>query len=374
MEIDCAFPGGNIVVDAVEGDRADVHQDLRDTAGDWFYWCFRLRGAAGHSVTVRFTGSDVIGVRGPAVSLDGGWTWRWLGAEAVAGKSFRYAVPADADDVRFSFGMPYQEAHLRRFLASHRGHPRLETGVLCATDKGRAAEWIRLGRLDGACAHRVLLTARHHCCEMMASYALEGLMETVLTEPGVGAWLREQVEFLVIPFVDKDGVEEGDQGKNRKPRDHCRDYLGDSIHATTRAIRDFVPRWSGDRLRLAVDLHCPWIRGDLNECIYFVGGTDQAVWSRVQQFTGILARVQAGPLVYNPADNLPFGQGWNVAANWTQGQTCSGWVAGLPGTPMGSSVEIPYANVKGGEVNADSARAFGRDLAGAIRVFLEQGS
>ncbi len=90
-----------------------VHQDIRDTTTDWFYWCFRVRGAAGHTIKVTFTKSNVIGVRGPAMSLDGGKTWRWLGAESVRGQSFTCAVPADAEEVRFSFGMPYLEANLK---------------------------------------------------------------------------------------------------------------------------------------------------------------------------------------------------------------------------------------------------------------------
>jgi hypothetical protein len=58
----------------------------------------------------------------------------------------------------------------------------------------------------------------------MASYSLEGLMEGILAGDDVGRWLAGHVEFLVVPFVDKDGVEEGDQGKNRRPHDHNRDY------------------------------------------------------------------------------------------------------------------------------------------------------
>ncbi len=120
MTIDCDFPGGNILVDAVEGDTLAVRQDLRDTAGHWFYWYFRVRGAAGRTLTVRFTDGNVIGVRGPGVSLDAGRTWCWLGAEAVDGASFRYRVPADAGEVRFSMGMPYLEADLKAFLERHR--------------------------------------------------------------------------------------------------------------------------------------------------------------------------------------------------------------------------------------------------------------
>ncbi len=83
---------------------------------------------------------------------------------------------------------------------------------------------------------------------MMASWSLEGLMDEVLADTTDGRWLREHVEFLVVPFMDKDGVEDGDQGKNRRPHDHNRDYLGESIYPEVAAWRAFVPGWSEGRL------------------------------------------------------------------------------------------------------------------------------
>ena len=42
---------------------------------------------------------------------------------------------------------------------------------------------------------------------------------------------------------------------------------------------------------------------------------------------------------------------------------------------VGSTIEIPYANANGQEVNAESARALGRALAAALRAYLlEDGS
>ena len=38
LSIDSSFPGGNIVVDRIEGDQVYLQQDLRDTEGYWFYW------------------------------------------------------------------------------------------------------------------------------------------------------------------------------------------------------------------------------------------------------------------------------------------------------------------------------------------------
>src|ERR1019366_2586994 len=127
LEIDCGFPGGNIIVDSIKDDSVWLHQDLRDTEGNWFHWYFRVRGAAGRELNFRFTrvegngmhnpaepsGSatwgwrDVIGVRGPAVSVDGGRTWRWLGTEKVDEMGFRFNFLPDAADVRFAVAMPY---------------------------------------------------------------------------------------------------------------------------------------------------------------------------------------------------------------------------------------------------------------------------
>jgi hypothetical protein len=371
--IDCEFPGGNIVVERVEGDHVYMHQDQRDTPGFWFYWCFRVRRAAGRTLTFHFTQGNVLGVRGPAVSTDGGRTWAWLGAESMQGASFTYCFPADAEEVRFSLAMPYLEANLRGFLDRHKDNPCLKVEHHSTTKKGRVTERLHLGKLDGEPQHRVLLTARHHCCEMMASWAMEGLMDAVLVDAPDGRWLREHVEFLVVPFMDKDGVEEGDQGKNRKPHDHNRDYLGESIYPSVKALKEIVPEWSQGKLRLAVDMHCPYIRGggdgpSSNERIFFVGNPSPETWERQQQFSDILQKVQTGPLAYDPKHNLPWGQQWNTLK---EPRSCSRWTASLPGVLVGTTMEIPYANVAGQAVTIETARALGRDLARAIRVFLE---
>ncbi len=86
LTIDCQFPGGNIIVDAIEGDVISLHQDPRDTPFDWFYWYFQNRGAAGRTLEFRFAASDAIGVRGPAVSTDNGKYWTWLGQMPSRGR------------------------------------------------------------------------------------------------------------------------------------------------------------------------------------------------------------------------------------------------------------------------------------------------
>jgi hypothetical protein len=372
VRVDAEFPGGNITVERVEGNEIHLRPDLRDTQGWWFYWCFRVRGAAGRRLRVHFAGRSPIGVRGPAVSTDGGDTWEWLGRRTVGKGTFSFAVPADAEDVRFAFAMPYVQADLDAFLRRHPRTSHLKTETLCKSRKGRKVELLRLGCLDPPPDHRVLLTARHHACEMMASYALEGVMGAVLASDADGQWFRRHVEFLVIPFADKDGVEDGDQGKNRKPRDHNRDYAGKSLYPETAAIRRLVPEWSDGKLRVALDLHCPYIRGRHNEVIYFVGGPNPAIWAETQRLSRILEKVAEGPLPYYARNNLPFGQAWNTGKNYRHGKSFGHWAAELPGINLASSVEVPYAKASGKPVTPESARAFGRDLARALRRFLEE--
>ncbi len=376
LSVDADFPGGNIVLERIDGDTVFVHQDLRDTTEWWFHWHFRVRGAASRILTFQFTQGDVIGTRGPALSTDGGASWRWLGRDDVRDTAFTYTFAPEDHEVRFAFALPYTESDLDAFRTRFPDSPRLRSELLCRTRKGREAELLHLGRLDGQAQHRVLLTCRHHACESIASYVLEGLMETVLATEAqgdaAGCWLRDNVEFLVVPFVDKDGVEDGDQGKLRYPRDHNRDYDGDSVHATTGALRALVPAWSEGRLEVALDLHCPWIRGEHNEVIYFVGGPDERNWAQIQRFSALLEDVRTGQLPYHRSDNLPFGQGWNTAENTSQGRSFSGWARDLPGVVLASTLETPYANVYDQTVTPDAARSLGRDLARALCRYLEE--
>lgn len=363
IQVDAGIPGGNILVDKIDGDAVSIRQDLRDTTGDWFYWQFRVRGAQGRTVTFQFTGSNVIGVLGPAMSVDGGATWTWLGKDFVQGASFRCAFPAEAKDVRFCVSIPYLEKDLKAFLERHASDAALKVETLCETKKGRKVERLRVGSGPA----RILFTARHHACEMIASYVLEGVLEEALAD----RWYRESAEIVAIPFMDKDGVEDGDQGKNRKPRDHNRDYSGESIHESTKALREFAPAWAKDRLAFAMDLHCPTLRGDHNETIYLVGSEDQANWKRIQKLAEILESTQKGPLLYRAKDNVPFGTAWNTAANFKLGTNMSKWALGLPGGPATTTLEVSYANANGTTVTAESARALGRDLARSLKKFLE---
>jgi predicted deacylase len=369
--VDGDFPGGNIVLDRIEGDTVFLRPDQRDSSTWWFYWHFRVRAAAGSTVKFQFVGRNPIGTRGPALSTDGGDNWSWLDPEAPRDSTFSYSFGERAEGVRFCFSIPYLKDNLRKFLNRHDDNPHLLVRELCRSRKGRSVERLHVGKIGGGSKHRVLLTARHHACEMIASYSLEGLLETVLSDTELGRWFRENVEVLAIPFMDTDGVEDGDQGKNRKPHDHNRDYSGESIYPSVGALRRFVRRWSEGKLKVMLDLHCPYISGTNNEVIYIVGSSNPTIWKQQQKFAEILESVCEGPLPYAAESSLPFGTSWNTAKNYGTQKSSSRWACEQPSVRMATTIEIPYANVGTVPVTPEKARAFGRDLALALRRYLE---
>ncbi len=375
VSISASFPGGNITVDSIRGNTVYLRPDLRDTGQDWFYWYFAVTPAKTDSITFRFNKPNCMTVSGPAVSTDKGKTWKWLSPGHALPDRFTYFGKA-GKEVRFSMGMPYTQENFDRFFKPFRKHPSVKVESLCTTPKGRETERIIIGPPGKTAArYKVLITARHHACEMMASYVMEGIIETLLSKDKTIASLRESTEFMFIPFIDKDGVEDGDQGKARIPRDHNRDYDGESIYCSTRTLRSTIPRWSEGNLKAAIDLHCPWIRGNLNEHIYLVGNSNETIARQETEFMKYLAANNREEVKYDLEKGIvPFGTAWNTAENFSQGMSFGRWASGLDGIRLATTFEIPYSVNDSQLLNPDNLRGFGRDVAFSILQYLRSDS
>lgn len=376
IKIRSDLPGGNIKVERVTSDTVFLQPDLRDTEGDWFYWYFAVNGGAGKDIVFQFDRPTRLAAFGPAISIDQGETWKWLYSEPTKDKDmdrFSYSFPSTEKEIRFSMRMPYIETNLSAFLETHKS-PLLQVDTLCITPKGRAVERLSIGSPGTeAPKYKVLLTARHHACEMIANYLLEGIIDALLSSDDSLDWLRENVEFMIIPFMDKDGVEDGDQGKNRAPRDHNRDYSDASIYNTTAALRETVPEWAEGKMRIGLDLHCPYIKGDGHENIHILGKGSKKGDAEIRKFAKILERNNNGELTFGAeSDFLAFGTSWNTPSNTTQGMSFSQWAATIDNISLATTIEFPYAISHGQMITPSSARLFGNDVAHAIAVYLQE--
>ena len=237
------------------------------------------------------------------------------------------------------------------------------------SNEQRIVEKLVIGPKTPEPSVRVLITARHHACEMMASYVLEGIIESILNDPEL-EYLKEHVEFMIIPFMDKDGVENGDQGKNRLPRDHNRDYEGHSIYASTAALRKDIPGWSDGKLKIALDLHCPWIHGAYHERIHLVGKPNPDIETEQVLFSELLEKHATGELPFRSEDFLPFGTDWNTGNNNTKGASFSRWAETIEEIYLATTIEFPYGNVLGVPVSIRNAREFGKAIAFSMQEYL----
>ena len=387
ISVDTRIPAGCVKVVGVTNDVVTLTIDNRDSSAPWIYWAFRVTGAEGRTLRFAFTDRNAVGSRGAAVSTDRGATWTWsddvmkgepkdaLGDHA-SWREFNWTFAADQREVWFSQMIPYGEREWKAFLARHekdRGKV-FETDELCRTRKGRSVEYARFGRLDGQAKERLFVTARHHCAEASASFVVEGMLERFFADDEFGVWLRENMELRVVPFVDKDGVVDGDQGKGRRPWDPGRDYTDnrEQRYPQVAAIMRMVREWRPTGMQ---DTHSPWLRGNwtsplnANEYCYQPYCIENAEKARV--YGEIVQRLSVGRMNYRVKDDYPFGKGWNTWRNYAQGASIKGWASkSLPFVKLSTTWEIPFANQREKTLYPDDFRAFGGDVLAGWREYL----
>lgn len=367
VKITCDYPGGNVKVVKTAPGVAEVAPDLRDTPSYWFYWNFDAKSDAPGKVRFLFPEKrKTISAQGPCVSTDGGKTWRWLGkggtrfieTEGNTEKrdSFEWTFTKAGETVRFAQGFPYQKADFDRFLAAIKD--KVQVGSLTKTRKGADVPMLTIGK-EAPGKKAVLLTARHHACEAIASFVWEGFVEEVLSDSPCGIEFRKKYVLYAVPFVDFDGVEAGDQGKNRAPHDHNRDYgLAKPLYPEVAALMKLCAE---KKLFIALDLHAPSVRTDIHESFYLAGVKSPENQKISNVFLGWLHREI-------PAEcfrTLHFGGKSFMKVSGDRGVAFSSYFPTQPSVAYGMTIEIPYAN---SNILYDSAVAkeYGRGVCRAI--------
>lgn len=269
MKFSKDYPGGNILVKGFETgeDCTEIflEQEIRDSDRWWFYWNFRVDDAPAGKVRFSFSGKPLVCPWGAAVSTDG-ISWHYDTAGYEDGLHFSYIFDGSGKSVYFAFTLPYQVSHFEEYYKTIQEDPRVARSTLCQSEQGREVPLLVFGEGD----RDVVFSARSHCCESTASYVLEGVINALL---GEYSYLLKQFRFHVIPFIDIDGAENGDQGKGRKPHDHNRDFTENAIYLPVKAIVEYGLKLNNYCM---IDFHSPWKWGDLDSRphIHMTGAKD----------------------------------------------------------------------------------------------------
>lgn len=362
VKIHCNYPGGNIKVSSVDGQRIQLEQDIRDSSQWWFYWNFCVENAQGKELEFEFINGEVIGPWGPSISKDY-ITWEWLGNRGFhTHRSFTYSFGPEEDKVYFCFSIPYQVERLGRFLDKHSNNALLYVESLTQSEQGRDVPLLLIGNHDAK--EHIVFSCRHHACESTASYQLEGVMEYLLEQKDSA--LLQNYLFHIIPFVDIDGVENGDQGKARAPHDHNRDYMDYPIYKSTAAIMKYC-----DQLNVVVgiDFHSPGLWGGRNDYPFIVK-MQQPVKQAQEKFGDILKAVtsnrkDANKIVYTKSMDIEAYDEWNnvdlpMFTKYLYDKK----------TKLCFSFEFPYFGIGDTVYTQENCVNFGRDFAKALELFL----
>ena len=337
------FIGGNIRVASEKDNEIFLENELRDTVGDWFYWAFCNEGAQGRELTFHFQ-NNRLGYWGPAVSLDGE-NWHWLGKGEK--NSFTYRFADDESKVFFAHHAVYPVARFDR-LAKKYG---IEIKELCKSKKGRTVPYIEFG--EGS--RTMILTARHHACESTGDWTLEGVLEELLTSP------MPDTRVMCVPFVDIDGVIEGDQGKSRAPHDHNRDYTDEPIYPETAAIMDYIVK---NGVNYAFDFHSPWHWGGENDKIFVVRkrGDREDEYDRF----GTIFERECGEdsMKYKVETDRKFGEGWNK-----ESPSSTVFMFKRPECELSLSLENAYFGTAEDTVTPEKLLNLGRAFARAVKKY-----
>lgn len=348
MKIHQNFTGGNIQVTAFAGNDVWVERELRDTTTDWFYWAFAVEGAEGMTLTFHFA-PNRLGYWGPAVSHDLE-NWHWLGQKN--GDTFTYHFGEDEKCVYFAHNMLYHPSRFLRF-AEEIG---LKAETLCSSHRGREVPYVRFG--EGK--KKIILTARHHACESTGSYVLEGALRELKRDP------IPDTEVFCVPFVDYDGVVDGDQGKNRAPHDQNRDYVeGEkSIYPEVAAIRAFADEYG---CAFGIDFHSPWHIGGENDKGY-VPQPSSKKKARQDEFDLALERnLRPGAFRYQKKWDIAPNVDWNKEEN----PTCGRYLLKKPDNDLAFSIETAYFGEENNVISENAMLTLGASVADTLREFIK---
>ncbi len=232
----------------------------------WFH--VQVSGLSGAPVSFVWEIADItLGSRDelpgarPVLRADGG---PWVRAETAAvvelpdgRRQVHFAHAGGADAVAAALCYPYGPAHLDATLAEL--HGAWERSPIGITAEGRTLERLRLTGVDAAAPRPgVYLMARQHAGETPGSWILDGLLRHLASDDARAREIARSLDVWVAPFVDLDGVVNGNYGKDALPWDFNRAWepmaMRPAVHALQRDLQRFADRTAP---RLVIDLHAP---------------------------------------------------------------------------------------------------------------------
>ncbi|MGC9318839.1 MAG: M14 family zinc carboxypeptidase, partial [Armatimonadota bacterium] len=289
----------------------------------------------------------------PVLRADGGSWRRSEGVEVVAlpdgRRQVRFEHPGGAESVAAAFCYPYGPPELEAALADV--GDAWSASPIGITGEGRTLMRLRLAGREQTPRPGLYLLARQHAGETPGSWVLDGILRLLAGESDEAAAIREQLECWAVPFVDLDGVANGDYGKDALPWDFNRAWeplpMRPEVQALQRDLLRFAERTEP---RLLLDLHAP---GHSTPDVYAQLPREQRPQEQQEAARGIAAELAAAFPELAPEDTA---QATTYASRWNALATVASWAWDRLDNTPGITVETSYQRLAGEPLTPEGYR------------------
>ncbi len=346
------FPGGNIKVNSISQNTVFLEQEIRDTMEWWFWWNFKIEVEKPQTIRFVFTNGEVVHKKGVCFRFED-QPFEYNIDARVSSSEFIFNFDK-AGTWQFAFSIPYQVQDFKNFLVTLKNKPNL-----VSVGKSEQGRDLMIIDENPAAKEAIVMTCRHHACESVAAFSMEGAVEHWLT-----SGFTKKYRLIVFPFVDIDGVENGDQGKSRSPHDHNRDYIEQPIYQSVKILKQIASEVS---VKCLFDMHCPAAYGGLHDHLSLIGLSEpyDSAQKRFSQILQQTAKELNCPIDYNPQNDILFGTHWNKNIS-----TCCSRYFAEQGAELSFSFEHPFAGDMPKPYSPSDMRAFGKVFAISVEKYL----
>lgn len=286
-----------------------------DIVGRWFY--FKMKNIRNRFVSVSIQNSDVTR---PMYSYDNKNWIRFSETESPQKNVFRKTYTEDS--VYVAYYVPYSVEQLLQKVSQLSLNPYVKIDTIGFSEQNRPLIVLTITDFTVPDSQKFYVWAhgRTHPSETPSSYHLDGMIDYLLSDDEIAAYLKQKIKFIVLPFINPDGVYLGKSRVNANNIDLERAWnLSDAetpkeVKFTKTFLQNIL---NNNRIHIALNMHSQ-VANYATFWIHSASSTSELFYRREMQFANLQAAnsdfIQQSDFSYSNLQPY-FPEGW-MWANW----------------------------------------------------------
>lgn len=286
-----------------------------DIVGRWFY--FKMKNVKNRYVSVTIQNSDATR---PMYSYDNRSWYRFTEQESPQRNVFRKTYTEDS--VYVAYYVPYSVTQLTEKVVSLQNNPYVQIDTIGFSEQNRPLIVLTLTDFTVPDSQKFFIWThgRTHPSETPSSYHLDGMINYFLSEDDVASFLRTRIKWIILPFINPDGVYLGKSRVNANNVDLEQSWNKTQSQTPKEVLhtKNFLQNiLSQKRIHIALNMHSQ-VANFATFWIHTASSTSDYFYRKEMQFANLQSSNSnfIQPSDYSYSNLQPyFPEGW-MWANW----------------------------------------------------------